>query len=498
MPGRKYFFSIFISFLFLTSATNRALSESLPDRPVLVIPGILGTRLVDEKANQLVWGNAGALRRLARITITNGPRDPLPIDGIRTDGLVQEASVFGLWNVKQYTTLKSALVKLGYRDGRTYFEFPYDWRQSNLTTARKLKEFVNNHSILRHSEFDIIAHSMGGLIAVIFSKMHDQRSQVRKIVFMGTPFRGSANTLATLTEGWGGVKNWLAGGLKTVQKFALSMPSFYELLPRYPNCCRIGVPGDSSSFDLLTSGDWKKISWKVPLGAEAALRNTFVARQKIARIVDMKFPNHVSTYLIAGAGIKTRSQFYVNESTGILTEFADGVGDGTVPEFSAVNFRPGRAFVSLAEHATIFDDESAQSTLRRVLVGSPLPPDRSSVGLRILTSDNQVIELDAIDLRLSASAIPSMSKTMLTVDVHAKGSAPVNKVEVSLTIGGSEEIGPSRLIEKIRAATGSLGRQVIELGPFPKPGPVEIALKIKGGPVFKKYVVVVPREDEGR
>src|SRR5262249_18464333 len=55
--------------------------------------------------------------------------------------------------------------------------------------------------------------------------------------YRGTPFLGSMSTLGTLSEGWGTIPNWLAGGIDTIRRTALSFPSLLELLPRYRECC---------------------------------------------------------------------------------------------------------------------------------------------------------------------------------------------------------------------------------------------------------------------
>ena len=67
----------------------------------------------------------------------------------------------------------------------------------------------------------------------------------------------------TLTDGWGWPENDLAGGLATVQEFALSMPSFYELLPEYEYCCILGRPSDTDRkpYRVLTDDGWSKLKW---------------------------------------------------------------------------------------------------------------------------------------------------------------------------------------------------------------------------------------------
>lgn len=73
---------------------------------------------------------------------------------------------------------------------------PYDWREpvflSTNTFLRKHIEYVKS----RHPEaarVDIVAHSMGGLLARAYIQSAHYRSDVRKLALVGTPNQGSPN-----------------------------------------------------------------------------------------------------------------------------------------------------------------------------------------------------------------------------------------------------------------------------------------------------------------
>ena len=56
---------------------------------------------------------------------------------------------------------------------RRYYIFEYDWRQDNVVTARKLHQYLDQVRADHDDEnltFDIVAHSMGGLVTRYFAR----------------------------------------------------------------------------------------------------------------------------------------------------------------------------------------------------------------------------------------------------------------------------------------------------------------------------------------
>ena len=65
-----------------------------------------------------------------------------------------------------YDNLVDTLLANGYVEGETLFKFPYDWHQSNVTTAELLGAKIGEiKSICDCLYVDLVAHSMGGLAA---------------------------------------------------------------------------------------------------------------------------------------------------------------------------------------------------------------------------------------------------------------------------------------------------------------------------------------------
>jgi pimeloyl-ACP methyl ester carboxylesterase len=143
-----------------------------------VIPGILGTELINSKTGQTIWPSA---RRTSNEGLPINPnleanRDELVpgkiLETVRLAKILPEVYV--------YRDLLEALRRYaGYReaswddpgvegDRDTFYVFAYDWRRDNVANARdlvqrmqRLKQRLQRPDL----KFNIVAHSMGGLIA---------------------------------------------------------------------------------------------------------------------------------------------------------------------------------------------------------------------------------------------------------------------------------------------------------------------------------------------
>ena len=151
--------------------------------PVIIIPGFLGSRLIDPETKKIVWGDFSLtpLISLAKeskkiLTASNLPINAkessllaLPMlhnkavyalkDDAVPDGVLEKVDVSYLGlsiNVGAYSYLIDALGAGKYRheprdkkkdidygdDYYTSFEFAYDWRQDLTQTAKKLHKFI--------------------------------------------------------------------------------------------------------------------------------------------------------------------------------------------------------------------------------------------------------------------------------------------------------------------------------------------------------------------
>jgi triacylglycerol esterase/lipase EstA (alpha/beta hydrolase family) len=224
-----------------------------PTDLVVVLPGILGSTLRQD--GRLVWApSAGsALRAIGtfgasvrRLELPAGIGDDHPGDGVEPAGLMPDLHVLpGIWTaVKGYDRLLARLRSLGYREpspgGPTGNLVPvaYDWRLSCRYNARRLGTIIepalqrwrDQGKPYADAELVFVCHSMGGLIARWYIEKCGGAQITRKLITLGTPYRGAARALDQLVNG---AHPGLGPLRLDLTQFGRSMPSLHQLLPEY-------------------------------------------------------------------------------------------------------------------------------------------------------------------------------------------------------------------------------------------------------------------------
>lgn len=91
-----------------------------------------------------------------------------------------------------YDDLIATLVANGYVEDEDLFTFPYEWRDSNVFSADLLDDKIDEiKTICGCQKVDIVAHSMGGLVARSYIQSFDYDSDVDQLIFLGTPHKGA-------------------------------------------------------------------------------------------------------------------------------------------------------------------------------------------------------------------------------------------------------------------------------------------------------------------
>jgi hypothetical protein len=115
--GSRAFAILFFAVLLAFPIEGPALAQA--KRPLLFIPGILGSQLCDS-AGSVVWGKAGSLWNFARLEITpTGPVEALSPCG----PLTTVVSLGPFWQQDIYTPLLKSLNDWGFVDGQSLFVF---------------------------------------------------------------------------------------------------------------------------------------------------------------------------------------------------------------------------------------------------------------------------------------------------------------------------------------------------------------------------------------
>jgi pimeloyl-ACP methyl ester carboxylesterase len=170
----------------------------------------------------------------------------------------------------------------GYQD--TFYVFAYDWRHDNVTNAR---EFVRRLARLKSKlqrpdlKFNIVAHSMGGLIARYAAMYGDAdlpegdgpiqptwlgAAHINKIVMIGVPNEGSADAFATLVEGYSiteGLRRRVPLLNKLTKEDVVRTPSVFQLMPHRGAMKFLDENLQALEIDLYDPEVWKTYGWSV-------------------------------------------------------------------------------------------------------------------------------------------------------------------------------------------------------------------------------------------
>ncbi|GEM_PF-2006244 len=91
-----------------------------------------------------------------------------------------------------YDDLIATLDENGYTHDVDLFTFPYEWRDSNVFSANLLDDKIEEvKEVCDCDKVDIVAHSMGGLVARSYIQSVDYDGDVDQVIFLGTPHRGA-------------------------------------------------------------------------------------------------------------------------------------------------------------------------------------------------------------------------------------------------------------------------------------------------------------------
>lgn len=110
------------------------------------------------------------------------------------------------------------------------FVFAYDWRKSNIENAQALKEYVGCvRRFYPDSKVNILAHSMGGLLARRYIITNPNDHNINKMVTIGSPWLGAPKAIDVLKTGNFDLAPIVSNS--TIQRLGEFFKGMHELLP---------------------------------------------------------------------------------------------------------------------------------------------------------------------------------------------------------------------------------------------------------------------------
>jgi pimeloyl-ACP methyl ester carboxylesterase len=201
------------------------------------------------------WHEGKGVRIVGKFLLDDWRKNDLIVDPVViVPGIMGSGQSMGKWKLDPithtYDDLVASLLKNGYQKDFNLFEFPYEWRNNNETTARFLQskiEYIIGQSGV--SKVDVVAHSMGGLVARAYIEEIDGAqydNTIDELITLGTPQKGSPAAYLKWEAGEGFftwsekiLKNHFKqeaehAGYDDLQKYIQEkIPSVGELLPDY-------------------------------------------------------------------------------------------------------------------------------------------------------------------------------------------------------------------------------------------------------------------------
>ena len=338
-------------------------------RPVIIIPGILGSNLIEQ--GDILWLN---LNRL----IGSDELDDLYLDSsgnslhtVQIGSLIAGMnfpSPFQSQNIDVFESLFNELEASGYVNGQTYFLFPYDWRLDLENSAQKLKSEIDSiESQTGFHKIDIIGHSMGGVLAESYISEFGSQD-IDKLIFIGTPHLGAPKAAKVLLEG----DQFKIPILEpnTMKTLSENSPAAYELTPsqKYFDIYQ-GYLSKYSIFGhpLLNYSDTRDLLLQKGLNGEL-LTNA----ESFALNLENLDYGATDVYNIAGCKTSTQAAYAFDLFGGIGT-IGYSSGDGTVPLASAgAVSTPGdhKFYKKSGDHSGLPSQEGVRQLIAGILSGS--------------------------------------------------------------------------------------------------------------------------------
>lgn len=261
-------------------ASNRSVTDQ---PPVILIPGLMGSRIIDAAGNELWPGGFGKLlfSSYADLALDIDPQTLATLTRGETAAGITDRIAGRAFYASIIETLQQAagyqLTQPGHKPepGKRYlYVLSYDWRLDNVESARRLDRLIEQIRVDfadPELKVDIVAHSMGGLIARYYLRYGSQdvlegndfplnyrgEGRVRRVVLLGTPNLGSVESLHSFIVGW----RVALGKVKTED--LATFPSLFQLFPHPLNDWIMSDSGLMLDRDVFDVDLWRRFEWAI-------------------------------------------------------------------------------------------------------------------------------------------------------------------------------------------------------------------------------------------
>ncbi|BFM10681.1 hypothetical protein R50072_08340 [Simiduia litorea] len=347
--------------------------------PIIIVPGILGTRLVNSSGRS-IWdpdeeASLNNIRGLFSLIDLSKSAEPNPRAApaverlLRGRGVVNAGHlVWGMGYSNLVTRLTSGALAETCGEPVKIYCAGYDWRQSNIVSARRLVRVMEQAlAETRARRVILVAHSMGGVVARIacrFSTIGGAPAvdRVQKLILLGSPVHGATKAYRILRQSFDAADDFNAlttedaifsdidlpsptepghseffSGIASsaLARLVRRMPSVYELLPTNAFCranpswasfdrARAGIPDASDAHRLYTNRFTGINGSAAFLGVRNALDTrlgTYIPRQSVL-LYSSQVDTEVNVRITRNGSLERAGSAAANR------------GDGTVPTFS--------------------------------------------------------------------------------------------------------------------------------------------------------------------
>jgi len=368
--------------------------------PVIIVPGIMGTQLIKDYGDKSeIWPNMTTMLTsfydefltdlLLKPDGTENPDFPITVGDIMSKVTIAGNTVLDTWD-----GMINTLTAGGYVEGKDLFVFPYDWRKGDADDAVLLKNKIDDViAQTGASKVDIIAHSMGGLVAQKYV-VDNGADKIDKLFFIGTPHLGAPKAYKALMYG---DDMGIRFGFSILQPaevklISQNMPSVFDLLPS-----RIYVDGDLSSDTATPVKYVYDATASTSKWLDYDETKNFMINHGVNEVIFPQAENlHADTdsfnlpvekvYNFSGCGLtKTVSRIIEKREkswTSLWQKVVDDYsidytnGDETVPLISAVGpFGNHNYYVKGSAHSELPSASGVPDTIFSILSGSSLPSE---------------------------------------------------------------------------------------------------------------------------